>query len=314
MQLPPVLFATMLPPILIPVPALSMPPTKVAELLAKVLLLMVSTPRGWLKRPPPPLLAELLAKVLLLMVTVLLNWLKRPPPSAPAELLAKVLLLMLTVPPTLKRPPPAPGDELLAKVLLLMLTVPPMSARPPPLLDKPWAMVRALSVKLTPLFTESTCTLLPPSRVTLCPLPSRVRFLLMVSVLMMGMVPLQLNVIVSPAEALPMTVPMRPGPVSPLQSVTVRVAAGAACACRLTPATTTPRTLSRPSRTTRSRLEGQSIDFPGLMRNHSFLYRLCRLSPEPAARLVGWPRGACSTSAEAVCAPLASSVCCQEIL
>src|SRR5438876_11926387 len=114
-------------------------------------------------------------------------------------------------------------------------------------------MVRALRVKLTPLFTESTCMLLLPSRVTVCPLPSRVRFLLMVSVLVMGMVPLQLNVIVSPAEALLMTVPMRPGPVSPLQSVTVRVAAGAACACRLTPATTTHRPTSstrpRPRRT-----------------------------------------------------------------
>src|SRR6266852_3118821 len=129
-----------------------------------------------------------------------------------------------------------------------MVTV-PLLLMPPPPKAEPWAMVRALRLKVTPLFTESTCVLLPPSRVTFCPLPFRVRFFVMVSVLVMGMVPLQLNVIVSPGEALLMTVPIRPGPVSPLQSVTVRVASAAACAWRLTPATT----MQRPTSSTRPR-------------------------------------------------------------
>src|SRR6266566_1676302 len=125
----------------------------------------------------------------------------------PPELLATMLWVMLTVPLVLakllvKRPPPPLGAELPETVLLLMLSV-PLLERPPPLPPvEPWAMVRALSVKLTPLFTESTSTLLLPSRVTLWPLPSRVSFLLIPSVEPRVIVPLQPKVMVSPLAAL----------------------------------------------------------------------------------------------------------------
>src|SRR5260370_23170402 len=112
-----------------------------------------------LKRPPPLEEAELLAKVLLLMFTVPV--LRRPPPWETAELLAKVLLLMFTV-PLFSRPPPKPQSmvnlvaKVVAKVLLLMLTV-PLFSRPPPLKPaEPWAMARALIVKVTALFTHSS--------------------------------------------------------------------------------------------------------------------------------------------------------------
>src|SRR5258706_8341334 len=146
---------------------------------------------------PSPLGAELPENVLLLMLTVSL--LKRPPPKKPAELLAKVLLLMLTV-PLLKRPPPSKLAALLAKVLFVIFTVPELT-RPPPFSrppEKPWATVRALSVRVTPLLcTTSTCTLLLPSRVTLWPLPSRVILPAIVSVFVRGIAPLQAKVMVS---------------------------------------------------------------------------------------------------------------------
>ncbi len=150
---------------------------------------------------PPPWLAELLAKVLVLMVTVPLSFSRPPPRALPAELLAKVLFVIFTV-PMLKRPPPPKRPELLAKVLLLMLTVPLFSRPPPPPVVEPWAMVRALSVKVTPLFTDKTRTLSPPERVTCWPLPSRVRFLLITSVWLRVIVPLQPKLMVSPLAAL----------------------------------------------------------------------------------------------------------------
>src|SRR5258708_3671889 len=149
---------------------------------------------------PKQLLGVLPTTMLPLMLTGSL--LKRPPPLEEAELLAKVLLLIFIV-RLFSRPPRRPQPmvnrvaKLLAKVLLLMLTV-PLFSRPPPLQPvEPWAMVRALSVKVTPLFTNSTCTLLLPSRVTLWPLPSRVRFWLITSVEPRVIVPLQPNLMVS---------------------------------------------------------------------------------------------------------------------
>src|SRR5258706_539899 len=139
--------------------------------------------------PPEQLPLPLLATMLWLM---LITPPFSRPPSWPlgAELLAKVLLLMITA-PLLRRPPPTRLAELLAKVLLLMVTVPKLKRPPPVLKEEPWAMVRALRVKLTPLFTCSTRTLPPPERVTCWPLPSRVRFLLISSVWLRVIVPLQ---------------------------------------------------------------------------------------------------------------------------
>src|SRR5947199_360004 len=136
--------------------------------------------------------------------------LSRPAPSLEAVLELKVLLLMVS-PPPLYMPPP-PEAELLSRVLLLMVSAPPLlRIAPPPMKEgkgggetapTPWAMVRALRVKLTPPFTESTCTLLPPSRVTDCPLPSRVMLPEIVSVLVMTISALQLKVMVSPLLSL----------------------------------------------------------------------------------------------------------------
>ena len=83
-------------------------------------------------------------------------------------------------------------------MLFVILTV-PMLSRPPPLklAFKPWATVRDLRVKETPLFTDSTCTLFWPSRVTLWPLPSRVMLPLIVRVLFSVISPLQVKVIKS---------------------------------------------------------------------------------------------------------------------
>src|SRR5260370_27709120 len=183
---------------------------------------------------------------------IVLLLLKRPPPALEAELLAKVLLLMITVllPLLFKRPPPAKEAELLAKVLLLMITVPPWLMRPPPLpVTWPWAIVRALSVKVMPLFTDSTCMLPPPSRVTLWPLPSRGRlFVLMVSVLVMGMVPLQPKVMVSPLAALLMALSRWDSS----QVLTGMVAAGWAWAVLLASprlaSTLTPSSMASPTR------------------------------------------------------------------
>src|SRR5207237_1064243 len=172
---------------------------------------------GLLSRPAPSLEAVLELKVLLLMVSP--PPLYMPPPPV-AELLSRVLLLIDTVPPVLRKPPPrllgAHVEEkvlpLLLRVLLLMVSVPPLlRIAPPPMKEgkgggetapTPWAMVRALRVKLTPPFTESTCTLLPPSRVTDCPLPSRVMLPEIVSVLVMTISALQLKVMVSPLLSL----------------------------------------------------------------------------------------------------------------
>src|SRR2546421_69205 len=193
--------------------------------------------------------------MLWVMLTVPL-WLVRPPPTPPDELLAKVLLLMLTVPPWLRRPPPSPGvkppglpvAKLLAKVLLLMLTVPKFSSPPPPAIPppgaKPWAMVRALSVKLTPLFTTSTCTWPPPERVTCCPLPSRVRFLLITSFEPRVIVPLQPKVMVSPLAALLMALRR----VASSQVLPMLVTAGWAWAVLLV----SPRLASRPTPSSRA--------------------------------------------------------------
>src|SRR2546423_27071 len=135
--------------------------------------------------------------------------LSRPAPSLEAVLELKVLLLMVSPPPLYMPPPPV--AELLLRVLLLMVSVPLLRIAPPPMKEgkgggetapTPWAMVRALRVKLTPPFTESTCTLLPPSRVTDCPLPSRVMLPEIVSVLVMTISALQLKVMVSPLLSL----------------------------------------------------------------------------------------------------------------
>ena len=80
-----------------------------AELLATMLWAMLITPLEYLPpealmRAPPLEPPELLAKVLLVMVT-LPPPLTRPPPML-AELLAKVLLVMVTFPLPLARPPP----------------------------------------------------------------------------------------------------------------------------------------------------------------------------------------------------------------
>src|SRR5947209_6290082 len=174
-------------------PALMRPPPKTltAELLAKVLLVIVALLPPKFPRPPPPL-AELLAKVLLVIVTV--PKLPRPPESLAAELAKKVLLVIVALlPPKFSRPPPWEQVMLLAKVLLVIVTVPKLPRPPPPVQEFPWAMVRALRVKVTPLFTWRTCFVPPPSRVTDWPLPSMCRSLLIVSVLVRGMVPLQLK-------------------------------------------------------------------------------------------------------------------------
>src|SRR5437588_13040159 len=131
-------------------------------------------------------------------------------PPWEAALLLRVLLLMVSVP--LLRMAPPPEAELLLRVLLLMVSIPPLlRIAPPPMKEgkgggetapTPWAMGRALRVKLTPPFTESTCTLLPPSRVTDCPLPSRVIVPLIVSVLVRSISPLQAKVMVSLALSL----------------------------------------------------------------------------------------------------------------
>src|SRR5260221_13794172 len=97
---------------------------------------------------PPPWLAELLAKVLVLMVTVPLSFSRPPPRALPAELLAKVLFVIFTV-PMLKRPPPPKRPELLAKVLVLSLTAPLFSGRPPPPVAVPWALGRGWGGKGT---------------------------------------------------------------------------------------------------------------------------------------------------------------------
>src|SRR6266566_7435105 len=105
-------------------------------------------------------------------------------------------------------------------------------------------MVRALSVKVTPLFTDSTCTLLLPSRVTFCPLPSRVRFWLIPSVEPRVIVPLQPNLMMSPLAALLMALRR----VASSQVLTMRVTAGWAWAVRLV----SPRLASTPTPSSRS--------------------------------------------------------------
>src|SRR5260370_16847009 len=95
-------------------------------------------------------------------------------------LLATMLLPITTGPPKLEMALPL-GAELLAKVLFVIFTVPLLLRRPPTLELEPWATVRALRMKGTPLSTDSTCTLSPPERVPSCPLPPCVRSFLIVT-------------------------------------------------------------------------------------------------------------------------------------
>src|SRR5438309_1316289 len=86
-------------------------------------------------RGGPPL-AELLAKVLLVIVTV--PKLPRPPESLAAELAKKVLLVIVALlPPKFSRPPPWEQVMLLAKVLLVIVTVPKLPRPPPPVQEFP---------------------------------------------------------------------------------------------------------------------------------------------------------------------------------
>src|SRR5437763_15912292 len=171
-------------------------------------------------------------------------------PPWEAALLLRVLLLMVSVP--LLRMAPPPEAALLLRVLLLMVSVPLLRIAPPPMKEgkgggetapTPWAMVRALRVKLTPPFTESTCTLLPPSRVTDCPLPSRVMLPEIVSVLVMTISALQLKVMTSLALSLLAVLTSACSWLSFLQLVTVRVVC--ACAGRVSPPGSAHRPMSK---------------------------------------------------------------------
>ncbi len=103
-------------------------------------------------------------------------------------------------------------------------------------------------MKLTPLlFTDSTRTLLPPSRVTFCPLPSRVMLALIWSVLVRRISPLQLKVMVSPA-LLVLACVIAVSRWDSSQVLTLMVAAGWAWAVRLV----SPRLASTPTPSSRA--------------------------------------------------------------
>src|SRR5260370_13498817 len=178
-------------------------------------------------------------------------------------LLATRLVPNNTGPPKLEMALPL-GAELLAKVLFVIFTVPLLLRRPPTLELEPWATVRALRMKVTPLSTDSTCTLSPPERVTCCPLPSRVRFLLIVSVAVRVIVPLQANLMVSPLDAFLMALRR----VASSQVLTVLVAAGWAWAVLLVSPrlASTPTPSSRASPTRRAQDERWMVCFQGANR------------------------------------------------
>ena len=100
------------------------------------------------------------------------------------------------------------------------------------------------SVQVLVVFSGVTFTLSPPERVTVCPLPSRVRFLLIPSVEPRVIVPLQPKLMVSPLAALLMALRR----VASSQVLTVLVAAGWAWAVLLV----SPRLASRPTPSSRA--------------------------------------------------------------
>src|SRR5947199_49684 len=198
-----------------------------------------------------------------------------------------VLLLMLTVPTLkskpLKMPPPLPplpppDTELLAMVLWLMLTVPPLLERPPPDWVEPWAMVRALRVKLA-LFTSSTCKLSPPSSVTLWPLPERVMLPLIERVLLSLISPLQAKVMTSPALSLLAWATSACSWASELQSLTERVLW--ACAGRASPPSMMHRPRSKASPHSRRSLDERRVVFGWVIRWDPFFRCLPRVLTGP---------------------------------
>src|SRR2546421_240679 len=173
-------------------------------------------------------------------------------------------------------------------VLLLRLTVPELAAkplaRPPPSpapamgWAEPWAMVRALRVKLT-LFTFSTCMLSPPSSVTLWPLPERVMLPLIESVLLSLISPLQAKVMTSPALSLLACATSACSWASELQSLTERVLW--ACAGRASPPSMMHRPMSKASPHSRRSLDERRVVFGWVIRWDPFFRCLPRLLTGP---------------------------------
>src|SRR6266550_9518658 len=140
-------------------------------------------------------------------------------------------------------------------------------------------MVRVLRVRLLPLFTESTCRLPPPSRVTRCPLPDRVMRPEMLSVLVSLRSPLQAKVMTSPALSLLAWATSACSWASELQSLTERVLW--ACAGRASPHSMMHRPRSKASPHSRRSLDERRVVFGWVIRWDPFFRCVPRLLTGP---------------------------------
>ena len=158
-------------------------------------------------------LAELPAKVL--FVTSSVPELASPPPWR-AELPVKVLSVMVSTPPEFMRPPPKPLAVLPERMQLVMISVPWLKMPPPESAVCPALMVTPSIVAVTPLVTRNT-RLVPLPLMVNCsaPGPAIVKSLFRTNApLVRRIVPLTLNMMVSPGCAVAIARRSDPGPLS----------------------------------------------------------------------------------------------------
>jgi len=176
------------------------PPAVLALLPEKVLLVTVVTPPSF-ERAPPLLPALLPEKVLLVTVKLTGKLLKMAPPAVLALLPVNVLLVTVSVPWFSIAPPLPPLAMFPEKVTLVTVRVPPwLKTAPPTSALKPLLMVRAVSARVNPGFTDNTRVLPPPLSVIRLPpsmLVSTAMVFSLVTVIVAGTAP-QLKVTVPP--------------------------------------------------------------------------------------------------------------------
>src|SRR2546423_54218 len=169
-----------------------------------------------------------------------------------------MLTVKLSGPPP--PPPPLPEDAALpARAPLLMVSAPPAMLTPPP--------------------TQMAGVLLPPSRVTLWPLPSRVMLPVILSVLLSLISPLHAKVMTSLALSVLACATSACSWASELHVVTFSLLR--ACAGRVSPPVRAQRPMSKASPHSRRSLDERRVVFGWVMRWDPFSRCLPRLLTGP---------------------------------